>query len=213
MPPADRKTMLGVLVTSVALAVSTSAQELPPPPAGNYTADPSHAIVAFSVNHLGLSDFVATFDSVEANLTIDPSDPETAQVTARIPVSSLDLPGGSAGFLTTMLGPAFFDAENYPEITYTSEKINLTSGTDAVVAGILSLLGEERSVSLNTRYNAGYGAGVFEPVARIGFSATAVFRRSDFGMDFGVPPEGSTIGVADQVSVQLEMEFVSSVNE
>ena len=66
-----------------------------------------------------------------------------------------------------------------------------------------------RPIALATRYNSGYGPGVFEPVARIGFSATTSFRRSDFGMTFGVPPEGSDVGVGDEVSVQLEMEFVS----
>jgi polyisoprenoid-binding protein YceI len=172
-------------------------------------ADPSHAIVVFSVSHLGLSDFVATFDTIEAVLSIDPENPGIASVTARIPASSLDLPGGSPEFLSTMLGPAFFDAETHPEIIFASETVELAGKKEAKVNGTLTLLGEARPITLTTRYNSGYGPGVFEPVARIGFSATTSFSRSDFGMTFGVPPEGSNVGVGDEVSVQLEMEFVT----
>ena len=46
-----------------------------------------------------------------------------------------------------------------------------------------------------------------DPNARIGFSARGVFNRSDFGMWYGVPPEGSTMGVGDEVEVIIETEF------
>jgi polyisoprenoid-binding protein YceI len=199
----------GVSAAFAVLAGQALSQDLPPPPAGIYTADPSHAIIVFSVSHLGLSDFVATFDTVESVLSVDPDDPVAASVSARIPVSSIDLPGNSPEFLQTILGPAFFDAENHPEINFVSNSVDLTSEKEAMINGSLTLLGVERPITLVARYNSGYGPGVFEPVARIGFSATAAFNRSDFGMTFGVPPEGSAIGVGDEVSVQLEMEFVT----
>ena len=206
----DRICGLVAGATFAFLAVPAFAQDLPPPPAGNYTADPSHAIVVFSVNHLGLSEFVASFDVIEADLSIDPANPSAATVTARIPVSSLDLPGGSPEFLETMLGAAFFDAKNHPEIIFVSETVDVTGEKEALINGSLTLLGVEKPVTLATRYNSGYAPGVFEPVARIGFSATTSFKRSDFGMAFGVPPEGSDVGVGDEVSVQLEMEFVTA---
>jgi polyisoprenoid-binding protein YceI len=47
-----------------------------------------------------------------------------------------------------------------------------------------------------------------EPRARIGFSATGKFKRSDFGLSMGVPAPGTTMGVGDDVEVILESEFV-----
>jgi polyisoprenoid-binding protein YceI len=44
--------------------------------------------------------------------------------------------------------------------------------------------------------------------ARIGFSATGAFNRSDFGVGFGVPAPGTTMGVGDRVEVILEAEFI-----
>jgi len=46
-----------------------------------------------------------------------------------------------------------------------------------------------------------------DPHARIGFSAHGVLRRSEFGIAYGIPPAGSTMGVSDGVEVQLELEF------
>jgi polyisoprenoid-binding protein YceI len=43
--------------------------------------------------------------------------------------------------------------------------------------------------------------------ARVGFSAHGVFKRSAFGMGFGVPAAGSTMGVSDEVDVSIETEF------
>jgi polyisoprenoid-binding protein YceI len=46
-----------------------------------------------------------------------------------------------------------------------------------------------------------------DPHARVGFSAHGVLRRSEFGIAYGIPAPGSTMGVGDEVEVQLELEF------
>ena len=45
------------------------------------------------------------------------------------------------------------------------------------------------------------------PHARIGFSAHETLKRSDFGMGFGVPQPGSTMGVGHVVEFTIEAEF------
>ena len=49
---------------------------------------------------------------------------------------------------------------------------------------------------------------MLDPNARIGFSATGSFSRSAFGISFGLPLEGSTIGVGDRVEIVIESEFL-----
>ena len=46
-----------------------------------------------------------------------------------------------------------------------------------------------------------------DPHARVGFSAKGQFRRSDFGVSYGIPAPGTTFGVGDEVAVTLESEF------
>jgi len=46
-----------------------------------------------------------------------------------------------------------------------------------------------------------------DPHARIGFSAHGTLKRSDFGIAFGIPQPGSTMGVSDAVEFSIEAEF------
>ena len=57
-------------------------------------------------------------------------------------------------------------------------------------------------------YNGGYpGMANMDPHARIGFSAQGSFKRSDFGMSFGLPPAGTTMGLGDSINLMIEAEF------
>jgi polyisoprenoid-binding protein YceI len=44
-----------------------------------------------------------------------------------------------------------------------------------------------------------------DPAARIGFSAHGTLKRSDFGID--IPAPGSTMGVFDEVTIDIETAF------
>ena len=84
----------------------------------------------------------------------------------------------------------------------------VTGKNAADVTGDLTLHGITRPVTLKMTYNGGYAGHVYEPNARIGFSAQGVFKRSDFGIDYGVPEPGSSMGVSDEISVRIEAEFI-----
>jgi len=60
---------------------------------------------------------------------------------------------------------------------------------------------------LDAKYNGGYAGHPYDPNARIGFSAQGSFKRSDFGVSYGIPEAGTTFGVGDEVDVILETEF------
>jgi polyisoprenoid-binding protein YceI len=46
-----------------------------------------------------------------------------------------------------------------------------------------------------------------DPHARAGFSAHGTFKRSEFGIAFGVPAPGSQFGVGDEIEVTIETEL------
>ena len=58
-----------------------------------------------------------------------------------------------------------------------------------------------------TTFNGGYPGMAMDPHARVGFSAHGSLRRSEFGMGYGVPAPGTTMGVGDQVDFQIETEL------
>ena len=55
-------------------------------------------------------------------------------------------------------------------------------------------------------FNGGYAANAFDG-DRIGFSAHGTFKRSDFGIAYGLPAPGTNMGVSDNVDVIIETEF------
>jgi polyisoprenoid-binding protein YceI len=84
----------------------------------------------------------------------------------------------------------------------------MTAPNRAKVTGDLTLHGQTHPVTLDTTFNGGYAAMPHDPGgARIGFSARGSLKRSAFGISFGIPEPGSTMGVSDEVEIIIEAEF------
>lgn len=188
-------------------AAAPAAPSIEGLPAGEYKTDPSHTSLTFQVNHLGFSSYTAGFDGVAADLTIDPKDPGKASLKATIPLASLDLPAPPKGFLEELTGPNFLNAAKTPAMTFVSTGIKMTGPASAEVTGDLTLNGVTKPVTMTTTYNGGWAGIPPEPFARMGFSAHGALKRSDFGIAYGVPAPGSTMGVGDEVTFAIETEF------
>ncbi|PKP81201.1 MAG: polyisoprenoid-binding protein [Alphaproteobacteria bacterium HGW-Alphaproteobacteria-18] len=176
--------------------------------AGVYRLDKSHASLVFAADHLGFSNYVGQFTRFDATLTIDPAAPETATLTATIDPTSLTIPAPPEGFLDALLGPDWFNSAAFPEITFVSTAIRQTSPAEADVTGNLTFLGATLPVTFSARFNGAYpGFPPYDPNARAGFHASGSLSRSAFGMTYGLPPEGSTMGVGDEVKFWIDAEF------
>jgi polyisoprenoid-binding protein YceI len=176
-------------------------------PAGAYKIDPTHTTVLFKVNHLGFSQYTGAFKTVTADLQLDPANPSTARLTATIDPTSLDIPAPPAGFLDELKGAQWLNAAQFPQITFRSTAVKSTGADTADITGDLTLHGVTKPVTLKAKFNGGYAGHPMDPSARIGFSATGSFKRSEFGIAYGVPAPGTTMGVGDEVAVIVETEF------
>lgn len=175
-------------------------------PAGLYKLDPSHTAVVFRLSHLGFSHYTAGFSKVSGDLQLDPAKPEAAVLKVVIDARSLTLPAPPAGFHDTLTGPDWLDAGKCPQITFNSTKVVRTGPATADVTGDLTLHCVTRPVTLQATFNGGYPPNAYDG-ARLGFSATTSFRRSDFGVASGIPAPGTNMGVGDRIDVVVETEF------
>lgn len=203
-PAADKK------AEAPAAAAPTATAPKPPKadiPAGDYTLDKHHATLVFRVNHLGFSNYTAAFADFDAKLHFDQNNAGASTLEATINPTSLILPSPPDGFLKELTGPQWLNAATYPAITFKSTKIETTGPDTGKVTGDLTLHGVTKPVTLDVTYNGGYVGHPMDPHARIGFSAKGTFKRSDFGIAFGVPAPGTTMGVGDEVQVTIEAEF------
>lgn len=176
-------------------------------PAGEYALDPAHSTLTFRLSHLGFSNYTASFSKLSGQLTFDPANPAAMRVNVSIDPRSLTLPTPPAGFRDTLLGKVWLDAARFPEMAFRSTHVERTGADTARVTGDLTLHGVTRPVALDARFNGGYAPNAFDG-ARVGFSAKAVVKRSDFGIAYGLPAPGTNMGVGDHVEVVIESEWI-----
>lgn len=195
-------------VSAAPVSATAPAPSIEKIPAGDYKLDPAHSTFMFKVSHLGFSNFTLWFDTFSADLKLDPANPSTATLTASVDPASLTIHAPPAGFQEELRGEQYLGARQFPQITFKSTGIKMSGPNTADVTGDLMLHGVTKPVTLTMTYNGGYEGHIYEPRARIGFSARGTFKRSDFGIGGGVPKDGTNMGVSDDVQVVIESEFL-----
>jgi len=191
-------------------AAGTSSPPAPPPmaPAGQYQIDKSHASLLLRVNHLGFSTYTTRFSRFEAALTFDPNNIPASKVVTTIDASSFEMDAAPQMCLDIVKGPQLLDTVKFPEMVFKSERVRMRGAKSMDISGTLTLHGVTRPLVLTATFNGGYpGLPNMDPHARIGFSAHGSFKRSDFGMTFGIPAPGTTMGVGDLIDFSIEAEF------
>jgi len=189
-----------------------AAQSVPtasaaPVPAGAYTLDKAHASLLFRVNHLSFSHWTARFTKFDAQLQFDPADPAKSSVKVTVDPKSISSDNAPEGFMATLAGPEWLDAGKYPEMTYRSTKVERAGVNGLKISGQLTLHGVTKPVTLLGTYNGGYAGHPYDPHARVGFSAKGTLKRSEFGVAYGIPAPGTSMGVFDDVEIIVEAEF------
>jgi polyisoprenoid-binding protein YceI len=190
-------------------AMPPATARVAPPPAGQYHLDKSHASLVLRVSHFGFSTYTTRFSRYESELTFDPNNLAASKVVTTIDAASLATDAWPTKCIEILNGPQLLDTAKYPQIVFKSGKIQMTGAKTMKISGSLTLHGVTKPVVLTASFNGGYaGMANMDPNARIGFSAHGAFKRSDFGMGFGIPAAGSKVGVGDLIDFSIETEFV-----
>ncbi|HYC69391.1 YceI family protein [Brevundimonas sp.] len=191
---------LSLLAGGAVVAQAALTQNPAEVQAGAYALDSDHGKITWSVDHLGFSTYKGQFVNVDADLTLDPANPAAATLTATIPLTDVD--SNSEGLDAHLQTADFFDTANHPVATYVSRSVTVdpSNASRATVKGDLTLRGVTRPVTMTVRFNqAGPSMG---EVYRAGFDGEATIKRSDFGIDYGLPVLG------DEVDLHIEGEFI-----
>ena len=198
----------GELSQAAETAAPPAMAPMAPAPAGHYQLDKSHASLLLRVNHLGFSTYSTRFSRFDAELTFDPSNIPASKLVTTIDASSFEMDAAPQACIDIVKGPQLLDTVKYPQIVFKSERVRMTGAKSMEISGTLTPHGVTRPLVLTAVFNGGYpGMPKMDPHARVGFSAHGSFKRSDFGMAFGVPAPGTTMGVGDLIDFSIEAEF------
>ena len=169
-----------------------------------YTLDPAHTHVQFSWNHLQYSNPEAGFDDVTGTLMWDADQIANSSVEVTIAVDSVH---SHVTMLDQKLKSAeFLDAQRYPLMKFVSTRVECLDDTSGHlrISGTLTVHGVTRPASLDAHINR---VGVYPmiDVPAAGFSASAVLKRSEFGVGAGIPYVG------DELKVRITAEALEAV--
>lgn len=207
---------------ALTLATAACAQDTAEPTAApttpTYSLDLTHASLIWRVSHGGgLSMYTARFTDFDADLVFDAADLSTASVTATIDPTSVETnypgdfkathPNSENDSWNAELANAWFGAQEYPQITFTSTAVEQTGENTGTVTGDLTFMGVTQPVTLDVTFNGEAEFPWNEGRKTVGFSATGTVVRSNFGLDRLIP------NVGDEVEIIIEAEFVQDAAE
>ena len=179
-------------------APRTSAPTLPQ--AGIWKIDTAHSQIEFVVRHLMVSKARGRFDAFDGEIRVGDR-PEDSSVSVEIPVASIST--GDPGRDGHLLSPDFFDAEQYPTISFRSTAVR-PAGERYEVDGELTVHGVTRPVTLDTEY---FGT-TRDPFGndKVVFSASTEVDREDFGLTWNKSLETGGVLVGKKARIELEVE-------
>lgn len=172
-----------------------------------YDIDPAHSSVQFSIRHLMVTNVRGSFKGVKGTLTYDPDAPATATVHAVIDATSLSTNDNERD--THVKSGDFLDVERYPTIEFNSTSVKKTGANSLEVAGELTVHGVTKPVVLNVDELSPEAKDPWGNT-RIGASAKAKIKRSDFGLKWNAPLETGGVLVGDDVKLEFELEFLKA---
>jgi len=165
---------------------------------GTYVADPVHSSFGFAVRYQGVSLFKGTLSEVDAKLVDGRLDGA-----AKIESISIRTP---EQFRAHVLSAEFFDASNHPEITFTSQDVELADDGTATLEGELTIKGITRPVTATGTWIAPE-ADAFGST-RGHLNLEAVVDRTEYDMNWNAPLPSGGKALANEVTLTVELSLV-----
>jgi polyisoprenoid-binding protein YceI len=168
--------------------------------AETFKIDPAHTNIVFMINHLGYSNMIGQFQDFEGSFVFDQDNIADAKIDLVIKAASVDTDHQARD--DHLRSPDFFNAQEFPEITFVSTKVEKTGEKTGTITGDLTILGQTRPVTLDVTFNkvAPHPIPSYNGVVVAGFSARGTVDRIAYGMSYAKD------GIGNQLDLILEVE-------
>jgi polyisoprenoid-binding protein YceI len=167
--------------------------------------DPGHTSTQFAVRHMVVATVRGVFDGPAGTVTFDPKDiPGTLKVDATFNTRSIDT--NNAERDADLRSEQFLNVARFPTMKFVSRRAEAAGPGHFRVAGDLTLRGVSHEVVLDVE---GPTAAVkdLDGRMRAGAAMTTTINRKLWGLQYHVLLEAGGAVVADEVKVQIDLEF------
>jgi len=172
-------------------------------PTGTWQVDKVHSNVEFQVKHLGIATVKGHFTDFQGTLVVGA---DGASASGSVKAESVDTREPQRdGHLRS---PDFFDAEQFPEITFKSTSISPVDEDTFEVVGDFTMHGITKPLTLTATLEGTETDHEGNP--RVGISAAAQISRSDWDMKFNMALGSGNVVVSDKVKIILDISAVKA---
>lgn len=195
-----RSLVAGAALTAIVLAAGfVTAQGSQSTAQGVYKVDNVHSMALFRTSHMGASQSWGRFNVIEGDFTMNEGGPTPLFIDVKVKTNSVDTNSDARD--KHLRSPDFFNVKEFSEMTFKSTASRKTGDNRYSVTGDFTLLGTTKPITIDL---ATYG-----PVANprggsqlAGFETTFDIKRSDYGMKYGIMPDGTGDAVRIVVSIE-----------
>ncbi|MFI9117969.1 YceI family protein [Streptomyces bikiniensis] len=190
---------------------ATAVATLPVDPAlaaltGDYTVDPAHSSIGFTVRHAMVTNVRGTFAEHEGTLKLDGTDPGASTASIDVKIASVDT--GIADRDNHLRSGDFFDAERFPLMSFRSTRAEQLGGDAYRITGDLTIKDVTRPLSIDLEFN-GSATDVYGN-ERVGFEGSAEILRSEWGLTWNAALETGGVMVSDKVRLTFDISAIKN---
>jgi polyisoprenoid-binding protein YceI len=169
-----------------------------------WVLDPTHSEIGFKIKHLMITHVSGSFSEFEGEVQTEEEDITTAKIEAKIRTSSINTNNLQRD--EHLRNSDFFEAEKYPDILFTSSKVERVDDDSFLLYGDLTMKGITKAV----RFHVEYSGNTKDPWGgqRAGFIISGKINRSEWGVAFNAVLETGGVALSDEVKIHSEVQLV-----
>lgn len=169
--------------------------------APQWKIDPPHANIYFGVHHI-YSTVKGHFNAFEGTIQFDPDNLKESRFNFKVNVDSIDTNNGERD--KHLKTADFFDADQYPEMTFVSKSITHKTGDQYEVTGMLTIKDVSRDVAVPFTYLGARQHPLNPKWSVAGFEARMTIDRLAYHVGSGKFYQMGAVGKEVKVLISVE---------
>jgi len=155
-----------------------------------------------------ISNVLGNFREFEGNIITEGDDLSTAAISLSLNSASVDTEAADRD--AHLKSADFFDAENYPKITFEGNGLKDLGGDMYELTGNLVIKGIKKQIVLSVEY----GGLMTDPWGNVkaGFSITGKINRKIWGLNWNAALEAGGVLVGEDVKITGDVQFAKVAN-
>jgi len=169
-----------------------------------WVIDPTHSEVGFKVKHMMFTNVSGEFQTYEADITTEDDDFTKSNISFTADIASINT--NNADRDGHLKSADFFDAANYPKLTFVSTSFTKIDDENYEIAGELSLHGVTKAVKLPAEFS-----GLMKDPwgnTKAGLNISGKINRKDWGLNWNSALETGGVLVSEDVKLNIELQLL-----